>query len=338
VLFTQQKAVQDMTDASRAIDGFAALHLADDERHEVAKVAAELAGTAPRALDAAEWVAAARAASCRLPLRLLERLRAFRHDAGPDAALLIRNLPVDEASLPPTPSVPQSVEREATDRASVVVAVMLQLGEIISYRNEKLGALVQNVVPVPGQEKLQSNAGSATLEMHTENAFHPYRPDHVGLFCVRSDHHRVGRLCLASIRRARPRLPEATQQVLREPRFRTEAPPSFGDSAGPAEALPILRGDPADPDVCVDFNSTHPLDEPAARAMAELRAALEEVAHPLLLCPGDLAIVDNRLTIHGRTAFQPRYDGRDRWLHRVFTHLNHRRSRGCRPENGAVLA
>jgi L-asparagine oxygenase len=41
--------------------------------------------------------------------------------------------------------------------------------------------------------------------------------------------------------------------------------------------------------------------------------------------------------VHGRVAFTPRYDGYDRWLHRVFVHLDHRRSRPARPANGAVL-
>jgi L-asparagine oxygenase len=36
-------------------------------------------------------------------------------------------------------------------------------------------------------------------------------------------------------------------------------------------------------------------------------------------------------------AFTPRYDGADRWLHRVFVHLDGRRSRPHRPGNGSVL-
>jgi L-asparagine oxygenase len=48
--------------------------------------------------------------------------------------------------------------------------------------------------------------------------------------------------------------------------------------------------------------------------------------------------VDNRVTVHGRTAFQPRYDGRDRWLQRTFALADLRRSRGYRPNDGYVLA
>jgi len=33
---------------------------------------------------------------------------------------------------------------------------------------------------------------------------------------------------------------------------------------------------------------------------------------------GDLVIINNRRAIHGRSAFTPRYDGKDRWLQRVY--------------------
>jgi L-asparagine oxygenase len=32
---------------------------------------------------------------------------------------------------------------------------------------------------------------------------------------------------------------------------------------------------------------------------------------------GDLLIIDNNKTIHGRKPFQPRYDGTDRWVQRM---------------------
>jgi len=48
-------------------------------------------------------------------------------------------------------------------------------------------------------------------------------------------------------------------------------------------------------------------------------------------------IVDNRVTVHGRTAFRPRYDGADRWLQRTFAVADLRRSRDHRPDDGYIL-
>ncbi|WP_049575336.1 TauD/TfdA family dioxygenase [Streptomyces sp. SBT349] len=317
-------------------DGALPLDLIHGERREIATLAAELAVGAPALVDDPRWVARARGLSCRLPERAREALRRYRHDPGPDGILILRNLPVDETVLPPTPNEPDSVERAATVPAAVAVLVTLQLGEIAAYRDEKSGALVQNVVPVPGREESQSNAGSIPLELHIENAFHPRRPDYVGLLCLRSDHSGTGGTLVSSIRRTLPLLSAETVEVLSGERFTTSPPPSFHGSGATAPHA-VLVGDPADPDVKVDFHATHPHDEAAKFALERLRTAFLEAATVLTLRPGEMAFVDNRIAIHGRTAYAPRYDGRDRWLHRTFVHVDHRRTRPYRPGDGSVL-
>jgi L-asparagine oxygenase len=311
------------------------LALSEHERSDLHTLAERLTLTPPALVDDAGWVALARTASCQLPSRLIEAIRSFRHDPGIDGTLTISNLPV-AADLPPTPTVKDSVERAATIAATTAMLLGQQLGEVISYRDEKRGALVQNVIPVRSLATTQSNGGSVPLELHTENAFHPHRPDYVGLLCLRPAHQdRVGTQ-VAAIRRALPLLDDADVTTLREPRFCTAAPPSFrsADSSSPSA---VLLGDGEDPDICVDFHATTALDDKAAQALSRLRDALVEVRTDLVLRPGDMVFVDNRLVVHGRVAFTPRYDGHDRWLHRVFVHLDPRRSRPSRPGNGSVL-
>src|SRR5437868_7149618 len=156
------------------ISGVNNLALTSAEHAELRALADRLTAIGPQRVDAPEWVAEARALSCRIPERLREVLRGFRNDPGSDGMMLISGLPVGEETLPPTPTVPGSVERVATMAAAVQALLTLQLGEIVAFRNEKSGALVQNVVPVPGKEESQSNAGAEVLEMHVENAFHPH--------------------------------------------------------------------------------------------------------------------------------------------------------------------
>ncbi|MET9883266.1 TauD/TfdA family dioxygenase [Streptomyces sp. NPDC006430] len=309
--------------------------LDDRERSEVRALAAELTNVPPRLVDDAGWIALARERSCALPLRLRQRLRRFRGDPDTDGLLHIQGLPVDPGR--PTPVESGSVERHATAPASVLVLNALQLGEIVAFRAEKSGALVQNVVPVPGQESQQSNAGSTPLKMHVENAFHPNRPDFVALLCLRADHERKAGLEIASIKEALPLVSRADREVLSEPRFRFDPPPSFNDALG-ASASPVLTGAPEDPDIRVDFASTHPLDDRAGSALAALEGALCAVRKVIVLAAGDLAIIDNRASLHGRTAFTPRYDGHDRWLQRTFIHLDDRRSRAARVNDGRVLS
>jgi len=312
--------------------------ISEVERAELVALAERLTGSRHPLIDTPQWLSAALDASSFLPRRLLTALRTFRHDPGPHGTLLLRNLPVvADEPLPVTPAVPNSVEQVPTVAASVLSSVMLQLGEVIAFRNEKSGHLVQNVVPVPGREESQSNAGSVLLELHVENAFHDNRPDYVGLLCIREDPTGDAKLCTSSIRQALPLLDAGTRQVLAEPRFLTEPPPSFGALDSIGSAHPILQGDLEDPNVLVDFAATHPLDDTAKAAMAALREAFVETMTGHRLRAGDLAVVDNRVAVHGRTSFTPRYDGADRWLERVYAHLDNRRSRVDRAGGGPVL-
>jgi L-asparagine oxygenase len=311
------------------------LELTHGERSALEALARRLTETAPSLVDDAGWLAHARLASCHLPPRVLAAIRAFRHDAGIDGMLTITNLPIAPEALPATPSVPDSVEPAATMPAAIAVLLGQQLGEVIAYRDEKRGALVQNIVPVPSLERSQSNGGSVPLELHTENAFHPNRPDYVGLLCLRPAREGVGTQ-VAAVRRALALLDSGHRAILKQARFLTAAPPSFrsADRSGPH---PVLGGGADDPDVCVDFHATSALDDAAAAALSGLREALLRVQADLVLRSGDMVFLDNRLVVHGRSAFAPRYDGSDRWLHRVFVHLDNRRSRPRRAGNGSVL-
>ncbi|MER6299870.1 clavaminate synthase family protein [Kitasatospora sp. NPDC001539] len=306
------------------------------EAVEISRIADRLQSVSDEVDDDA-WVAAARSSWEFLPGGYRRRVREFRRDSGPAGVMVVRGLPVDDSRLPNTPSVAGSVQRTTTGPAALLMMTACGLGDPAAFLAEKSGALVQDVVPVPGREDFQGNAGSVDLMMHNENAFHPHRPDYVMLLCLRPDHDRVAGLRTASIREALPLLSDRTRQALARPEFNTQPPPSFGSAGAGAPELPVLTGESADPDVRVDFAATTGLTPSARAALTELSLALDEVARTVRLLPGDLAIVDNHVTLHGRTAFQPRYDGRDRWLQRTFVLADLRRSRDHRPGDGYVL-
>ncbi|MFE0985674.1 TauD/TfdA family dioxygenase [Streptomyces rochei] len=303
----------------------------------VEEIAWKLATQATGRPDDAEWVEAARNAWHEWPATLRKKLSEFRRDSGPDGSMLLRGLPVDSMGLPPTPAVNGSVQREPSLGAAVLLTVACGLGDPGAFRPEKNGALVQDVVPVPGMEEFQGNAGSTLLTFHNENAFHDHRPDFVMLLCLRADHTGRAGLRTACIRRVLPLLSDRTVDALWAPEFITAPPPSFNLS-GPGEAAgPVLLGDPSDPDLRVDLAATEPVTERAAEALRELQDRFDATATTHRLVPGELAIVDNRVTVHGRTEFTPRYDGTDRWLQRTFVLTDLRRSRALRPADGYVL-
>ncbi|HWH01584.1 MAG TPA: TauD/TfdA family dioxygenase, partial [Pilimelia sp.] len=165
----------------------AAVVAPDEESSAIAQVARRLCTVAGGRVDSAEFVAAARDAWEDLPAGLRRSLRRFRRDSGHHGVLLLRNLPVGADTLGDTPMVAGSVQREATVAAALLLSVAAGLGDPAAFQPEKSGALVQDVVPVPGQEHVQGNVGSTQLSFHSENAFHQHRPDYVMLLCLRAD-------------------------------------------------------------------------------------------------------------------------------------------------------
>ena len=177
----------------------------------------------------------------------------------------------------------------------------LRLGEPLAYRAEKSGALVQDVVPVPGQENFHGNARSVPLSFHTENGFHPHPPDYVIFLCLRADHDRIARHARRRHPPALPLLTPAGRQALFAPEFITTPPPSFGPDAAASEPdvkpRPVLSGAVEDPDIRMAQLVTTPLTPRAAAALTEFGRACEATARTLRLTPGDLVIIDNRVTV-----------------------------------------
>jgi L-asparagine oxygenase len=307
--------------------------------HDIAaleRTARALLSRAGGRVDDPAWVARARTAWEDVPAGIRRRVREFRRDSGPDGCLVLRGLPIGAPDLPPTPSVKGSVQREPSLPAATLLLFAAGLGDPAAFAAEKSGALVQDVVPVPGQEEVQGNVGSVELTFHTENAFHPHRPDYVMLLCLRPDHEGLAELRTACVRRALPLLAPSARDALARREYLTEAPPSFGRTdEGTVHA--VLTGDPADPDLCFDEAATRAPTPAGRAALTELSAAVRATYRGVLLRPGDLAIVDNRVTLHGRSRFTPRYDGSDRWLQRTFAFTDLRRSRDHRPDDGTVL-
>ncbi|MFH9400634.1 TauD/TfdA family dioxygenase [Streptomyces sp. NPDC017638] len=310
--------------------------LSGPELADVARIAHGLLERAPDRVDDPAWVADARRAWEDTPARLRRLVREFRRDSGADGRLLLTGLPVPE-HLPDTPMVMGSVQRTPALPAALLMLVAHGLGDPASFAAEKNGALVQDVVPVPGQEEFQGNAGSVELTFHTENAFHPHRPDYVLLLCLRTDHEGRAELRTCCSRRVLPRLTDRTREALARHEFVTEPPPSFG-AAGPGGVHGVLTGDPEDPDLCYDESATRALTVSGRAALRELGAVIRGSYEGVRLRAGDLAVVDNRVTLHGRSSFVPRFDGKDRWLQRMFAFTDLRRSRDHRPADGNVLA
>lgn len=323
-----------------AVDDFCMITLADDEREAFRKA---VEGLPPLNIELVDdelltHVALTRSA---LPERLLAALIDFRRKSNEHGAILVRNLPVDP-DLPATPKEGKPSKDKRTHFSEFsLLALMMCLGEPIAYEDEKEGVIIQDVCPVKGKETKQENTGSVLLKLHTEDGFHPHKPDYIGLICLRPDHENVAATLVASIRRALSRMPASTLEILRRPLFSIQMSSSFlgnNREALYSRPIPVLSGDLLEPDMCMDNHAMVTADSSAKEALDSLSAALREVAVGRRLSAGEMLIVDNRGAAHARTGFEPHYDGNDRWLQRLFVVEDFRRSRRSRAPGSHVCA
>lgn len=317
------------------------LVLTEDESRQIHDVGAGTAAqVAGHDLDSEQVLTAAELAGHSLPARLVRALVAFRRTGNEFGTLVVVNLPVDH-EVPSTPADGKLTGWHGVPVATMVqLAVSSHLGDVIAYADEKAGSLIQDVVPVAGSEDRQENSGTACLELHTEDGFHPFKPDFLTLLCLRPDHERRGRTLTGAVSRVLRRLSAGCIETLRQPVFRIRYSSSFSQmgTSGVSPPLAVLDGSPDDPDVVADFHAMEPMTDGARRAFDELRKVLEPALVGTVMDRGTLLVVDNRTAVHGRTAFTARHDGTDRWLRRCFTVADLRRSRTCRAAGSRVCA
>ncbi|OXM62800.1 guanitoxin biosynthesis L-enduracididine beta-hydroxylase GntD [Amycolatopsis vastitatis] len=258
-------------------------------------------------------------------------------------AFLVTGLPVDDHAIGPTPahwSTPAGSSR--TLEHEIILALCgLSLGEPFTWATLQSGRMVQDILPVRGDEHRQNGHGSTSLlEFHTEDGFHPDRCDYLLLYGLRN-HDRVPTV-VASVRDVR--LSARDRKVLAAPRFHILPDDEhirqleIRNPAHPAlrvmkrmrdvpEPVAVLFGDPAHPYLKVDrpFMRCAGDDPAAARALGHLMEELERVQRDVVVAPGVLLVVDNYVAVHGRRSFVSRYDGTDRWLKKLTVRRDLRR-------------
>ena len=256
-------------------------------------------------------------------------------DSPPRAgAIVLRGLPI--GSLPLTPESPTAPYEKPLVSEFTLLTVARRLGQPVGYLPEHGGDLIQNLVPTRSNADRQvSTSSKVQLMFHTEAAFHPHRPQYLLLLCLRGD--KNARTTLSSIFEVLPGLDERVVDTLFEPRFRTSVDESYlhGRSNVLGPPMPVLRGERARPTMVFDADLMVGVDEEANEALRALSAAVEAQHTGVALQSGDLLVVDNNVAVHGRSPYQPRFDGYDRWLQRSMVVADLAASAGQR--NGRVL-
>ncbi|MGW0391215.1 guanitoxin biosynthesis L-enduracididine beta-hydroxylase GntD [Streptomyces sp. NPDC003042] len=317
-------------------------HLDAEEAAQLRAAAAQL-GDAHGAPDLPEFYDRAHGAEDLLPPGLRSFLLSYRRTER-SAAALVHGFPVDDAELGPTPDHwREAIRGKAAGEQALWLALCgMVLGDPFGWVTLQEGRIIQNILPIRGDEDRQSGYGSESLlEFHTEDGFHPNRCDYLLLLGLRNSD-RVPTI-IASV--GDIRLDDRDRAVLAEARFHilpdtehirqleTAAPghPALArlyDMVDRPTPTAVLFGDRLNPYLRIDrpFMHVGSGDAPAEAALDRLMAELQRVQQDIAVGPGSMLLVDNYRAVHGRRPFTARYDGTDRWLKKLTVSRNLRRN------------
>jgi L-asparagine oxygenase len=293
-----------------------ALRLPDRNREAWLRGACELRYPDYRDLDA--WLSFRRASvelarTC-LPAALSQALSAFFAPTG-EPVFVLENLPLDPA-LPPTPADGMRPASKQAVSEAVIIGLLAQWSDLLSFVNEKGGSPIHEVTPVPGMEALQSNAGRIRFGFHSDNAFLPQRFRQQGILLYGLRNRETATTVLTAEQILTAASP-ALAALLAKPLFRHACPASFsnGNAALRSAPCPILWRDAQGlARVSAASSTIEPVGPEAEEALRMFRALLDSLEPArVVVAPGTALLFKDDRVLHGRDAFSG-----PRWLQRAY--------------------
>jgi hypothetical protein len=230
---------------------------------------------------------------------------------------VINNIEIGD--IPPTPDFNLFDARVMVPLAyQSIINESKKLGFPIAYAQEQDGLVVQNLIPIKKTESSQiSSSSKSNLELHTETAFHPFKPDYVILLCLRGDESASTNYSLAED--FIEGIDEESLDILQKPLFVTEVDDSFKSDGEETIEIIVspLRIKDNSWSVTYDKYAMRGVNNEAQKALDTMTAAIEGAMQSIVLKKGQILEIDNSNVVHGRSIFSPRYDGTDRWLLRT---------------------
>lgn len=262
----------------------------------------------------------------KLPNNIIDILNNFVENGSDTGFLLFENVFLDEI-IPPTPPDNTHFIGDKTKYAKAIAIFNQVLGEMISYEGEGYGRLFQDMVPKKTLSDTQTSLGSnVELEIHTEQAFSKLKPDILILGCLRGDENAITYILPVHI--ILTSMDSYKRDLLRQPLWTIGVDLSFkmnfdefldGDLRGP---IPILHGSKEDPFLIFDQDLMRGINEKAEQLRKEIIDIYYKHRFGHILKPGEIVFVDNRRAVHGRSPFNPKFNGEDRFIVRSFVTID----------------
>lgn len=236
-------------------------------------------------------------------------------------------------SFCPLPDTPSTVMGRA---AALAIHGLLRL-ETVSYGSENNGSLFVNLVAMPG-DGFPSEKSRASMRGHTDAVSFPFNgeddpeepriassPDFVTLIGLRNPNAVPTRVmplsdilaCLEEVDVAE--LKKSQYDIRAQGTFRLGTKQVLGQEHS-ALGVPVLKDTECGTYVRYSHSNVIALGDGGAakRASDCLEAACAQSAVPVVISPGDVVLVNNRLALHGRAAVGDDVGAEARWLLRTY--------------------
>ncbi|HUS26596.1 MAG TPA: TauD/TfdA family dioxygenase [Nevskiaceae bacterium] len=240
-----------------------------------------------------------------IPTGLASAMSDFAANGNKLGGMLVRGFEIDVDG--PDPARAKAVGE------LILLSIAMTIGKPYGYASQRNGEIIQNLTPNKADALKQLGTGSTTtLEWHTEDAHTPLNCDVIALLCMRGA---VDANTLIS--KVEPaELDESVRRELEAPNYVIISDGSYGSTS--RFRTPIIAYDKAgNPEVRYDPLYTKTATKASKTALDALTAHVNARAMSINLEKGDLLLVDNGPSVHARSPFKPKYDGKDRWLQRV---------------------
>jgi L-asparagine oxygenase len=318
------------------------IDLTNDEIEILLTLASKI--TASPSLQTDLFCSLAKEHSRKIPQRLKDLLVEFSKKGTKTGFLLIKTIPIDNNSIPPTPFKSETNKiGENTVLARIQSLIISFIANLISYEAESNGNLFQDIFPVKGMEKQQTSVGSSTeLEIHTEQAFSKLKPDILCLSCLRSNSE--AKTHILPVSSITENMDNNELQLLRQPLWKTGVDLSFklnniefidGDIRGP---ISILSENIDDPILTFDQDLMFGITEESKPFIKKIVDIYYNKRISHVLQPGEIILIDNLRAVHGRSPFLPNYDGNDRFIVRCFGVYDYEFSNYARLNNSRMVS
>jgi hypothetical protein len=235
---------------------------------------------------------------------LASRIVEFRTAGNPFGFFLAENLPVDDV---------RGFAKTTEFSESILIATALLLGRPYGYVGLRSGKVIQDIRPRREDAyKLLGTGSAVELIWHTEDAHAEMNCDFISLFCLRGDPNActfISHIDLAE-------LPKRVVKELEKEQFVIRSDDSYSEFSV-KRTVSVLSQRGGTLTVRYDPPYTEFPSRRASDALQDLKRHINAKAVGLTLKSGDLLLIDNKTSVHGRSKYTPLYDDTDRWLQRI---------------------